>query len=74
MRRTLTVAALALACLIPVTAADESVAPSADRVRPLLIGATVPEVTLTTGDAEPFALGEALSRKPSIVVFYRGGW
>ena len=74
MRKALTATALALACLIPVTAADDSVAPSSDRVRPLLIGATVPAVTLATGDGEPFELGEALSSKPSVVVFYRGGW
>jgi len=74
MRKTWTATAIALACLIPLTAADESVAPSADQIRPLLIGATVPAVTLATGDGEPFDLGEALSRKPSVVVFYRGGW
>jgi hypothetical protein len=70
----LTAAVLALVCLNPASAADDAGAPSAGLIRPLLIGATAPDVTLATGDGEPFSLGDALSRKPSIVVFYRGGW
>ncbi|MDT8389929.1 MAG: peroxiredoxin-like family protein [Lentisphaeria bacterium] len=50
---------------VPASAAD---------VRPLLIGASVPEVTLRTADGKAFDLGAAASRKPAILIFYRGGW
>lgn len=74
MKRVLAAAALSAACLLPVAAADSTVAPSPKQVRPLLIGATVPPVTLATGAGEAVELAEVLSNKPTVVVFYRGGW
>lgn len=50
---------------VPASAAD---------VRPLLIGASVPEVTLRTADGKAFDLSAAVSRKPVTLIFYRGGW
>ena len=47
---------------------------SAEDVRPLLIGASVPEVTLRTADGNAFDPGAAVSRKPVVLIFYRGGW
>ncbi len=44
------------------------------KVRPLLIGARVSELTLRTADSLPFDLGAAVARRQSILVFYRGGW
>ena len=66
--------ALAAACLLPTSIAEDWVASSADSVRPLLIGATVPAVALESVDGKAVDLGEVLSRKPTVVVFYRGGW
>lgn len=43
-------------------------------IRPLLIGAPVPKVTLQTVEGSPFDLGKAVSEKPSVLIFYRGGW
>ena len=74
MKKTLAAVALMAACLSAVSSADGTVAPSPDSVRPLLIGATVPSVTLAGDDGKAVELGEVLSRKPTIVVFYRGGW
>jgi hypothetical protein len=74
MIKTLAAMTLAAACLLPAGNADDMAAPSADSVRPLLIGATVPAVTLTTGNGEAVELGALLSRKSTVVVFYRGGW
>ena len=74
MIKTFATVALTAACLLPAGSADETVAPNAESVRPLLIGATVPAVTLATGDGKTVELGEILSRKPTVVVFYRGGW
>ena len=47
---------------------------SAKNISPLLIGASVPEVTLRTADGEAFELSAAVSRKPAVLIFYRGGW
>jgi len=74
MIKTLAAIALAAVCFLPATYAGDSVAPSADSIRPLLIGATVPSVTLAGGDGQTVELGEVLSRKPTVVIFYRGGW
>jgi peroxiredoxin len=47
---------------------------SAQDVRPLLIGSAVPDVTLKTADGTDFSLRAAVAKKPSILIFYRGGW
>ncbi len=49
-------------------------APSASEVRPLLEGMSVPDVKVTDTDGSPFSLKALLMQKPSVVVFYRGGW
>jgi len=74
MIKTFAAIALMAASLVPATSAEDGVAGSAKSVRPLLIGATVPAVTLATADGKTVELGEVLSRKPTVVVFYRGGW
>jgi len=59
------------------TAAPALAAPpasSADQVRPLLIGARPPALTLERADGSAFALADALATGPTIVIFYRGGW
>ena len=43
-------------------------------VCPLLTGTAIPPVTLTTVDGNPFDLSAAVLPKPSLLVFYRGGW
>lgn len=52
----------------------QDVASSANTIRPLLIGASAPELVLLTGEAKPFDLGQAMARKPTLLVLYRGGW
>lgn len=47
---------------------------SAPDVSPLLIGSAVPDVTLKTADGTDFSLRAAVGKKPSILIFYRGGW
>ena len=74
MKKTFAAVALTAACLLPAAGADGMAARSPDSIRPLLIGATVPSVTLAGDDGKAVELGEVLSRKPTVVVFYRGGW
>ncbi len=47
---------------------------SAEDIRPILIGAAVPKLTLTTMDGSPFDLNAAITEKPTVLIFYRGGW
>lgn len=55
-------------------AIHNNVAPSAVEICPLLIGAPVPAVTLTTINGEPFTLKLTVTKKPAVLIFYRGGW
>lgn len=51
------------------------VAPSSpELVRPLLNGMKVPQITIRTSDGSKFDLTAALGEKPTVIVFYRGGW
>ncbi|MGQ8365132.1 peroxiredoxin-like family protein [Glaciecola sp. 1036] len=47
---------------------------NAQDVTPLLNGMTVPNVVVKTAEGDPVSLHGLLLQKPSVVVFYRGGW
>jgi len=53
---------------------DIQVAESAGEICPLLIGQSAPDVQLTTVEGNAFDLSNALSRHPTLLIFYRGGW
>ena len=55
-------------------ASNKIVYPSAEAVQPLLIGTEIPDVILTRSDGSPCELAELIKSKPSIIIFYRGGW
>ena len=46
----------------------------AEDVTPLLNGMSVPNVAVKTDDGSPVSLQALLMQKPSVIVFYRGGW
>jgi len=56
------------------TPSGGDVADSPQAIRPLLIGSTVPEVTLKTGDGTDIDLRAATGKQPTILIIYRGGW
>lgn len=56
------------------TFAEEGFAPAPEGVRPLLIGQELPALTLTADNGDTFDLNAANSKKPLVVVFYRGHW
>jgi len=64
---------LAIAALLalPVRAA---LAPSAAEAHPLGLGDVAPAVTVKSADGTAFDLGAALAEKPTVLIFYRGGW
>lgn len=47
---------------------------SAKDICPILIGAKIPKLTLTTVKGSPFALNAAITEKPTVLIFYRGHW
>ena len=50
------------------------IADAAEHVTPLLNGQAIPSATLKTADGSPVSLKALTMQKPSIVLFYRGGW
>lgn len=67
---------LALAALLfslRVTATP-AIAPTPEQVTPLLNGLTIPAVTLQSAAGNSVELIELVKQKPSVLVFYRGGW
>jgi hypothetical protein len=50
------------------------IAEGPEQIRPLMIGAHIPDVTLVTPDHQPVVLRDALAKQPTILIYYRGGW
>jgi peroxiredoxin len=50
------------------------VAANAQMVTPLLNGQVAPDVTLKTPQGESVNLLELIAKKPTVMLFYRGGW
>ena len=50
------------------------IAASATDVVPLDKGANVPKLTLKAVDGKAFDLNAAVAKKPTVLIFYRGGW
>ena len=44
------------------------------QVTPLLIGETIPEVTVKTPTGETVQLRELTQKGPTLLIFYRGKW
>ena len=47
---------------------------SAMDINPLLIGSSIPDSILLTVDGEEFDLNAEIAGKPTVLIFYRGGW
>lgn len=52
----------------------QQVAPSADKVTPLLISLEIPDVSLKNINGETLSLRTEVAKQPAILIFYRGGW
>ena len=50
------------------------VAPEPTAIAPLLIGEKVPNISLSDISGKKINLQELAAKKPSVLVFYRGGW
>ena len=49
-------------------------AEEAEDISPLLISEKVPAVSITSIEGEKELLTDIVNKKPSILIFYRGGW
>jgi peroxiredoxin len=47
---------------------------SADKVNPVLISSTIPDVSVKNTNGEDVRLLDLVKKQPTIFVFYRGGW
>ena len=56
------------------SASAAEVADSAEKVRPPLLGSSAPSIELATIDGETVDLAKTIAEKPTVVIFYRGGW
>jgi len=63
-----------LAVFVGGPACAAAAADSPQDVRPLLVGAEIPDLTLTAADGKSFDLRAATAEQRAIVIFYRGGW
>jgi peroxiredoxin len=54
--------------------ATPAIAPTPEQVTPLLNGLTIPVVTLQSATGNSVQLNKLVTHKPSVLVFYRGGW
>lgn len=54
--------------------ADQTPPTSADAIRPILIGQSIPEINVKNVEGKSVSLNQLLSEKPTLLVFYRGGW
>lgn len=65
-------ALLSMLSVLFTTAADIPAKP--DDISPLLIGETIPDVPVLTMTGQSVSLRSEVAKKPTVLVFYRGGW
>ncbi len=49
-------------------------ADSPEEIRPLLVGQIIPDLEVKNLENQAVALRKAIAEKPTILIFYRGGW
>lgn len=65
---------LGILCFWCSTNVSAQVPENAEDICPLLIGETIPKATLQDSQGKQVELVKYLSKKPTVLVFYRGGW
>ncbi|MCH7521300.1 MAG: AhpC/TSA family protein [Candidatus Marinimicrobia bacterium] len=72
--RYLAIILLTLGGMVGTMSAQNPVPTSAKDIHPLPVGATLPDIAVTTIDGDPFDLMAAVKAQPTVLVYYRGGW
>ena len=65
---------LGILCFWCSTSVSAQVLENAEDICPLLIGETIPKATLQDSEGKQVELSKLLGNKPTVLVFYRGGW
>lgn len=65
---------LTFLCFTCVSNTNAQVPEKAEDISPLLIGEILPKANLVNADGKKILLKDVLSEKPTVLVFYRGGW
>lgn len=65
---------LVVAASLNVTFGQEGLPTSPEEIRPLLIGTGLPTFDASTLDGKAFDLTAAVKARPTILIYYRGGW
>ncbi len=60
--------------LLSVTGAPYTIPQQPEDISPLLNGESIPVATLKDASGKAFDLNKAVANKPTILIFYRGGW
>ena len=67
-------ALILLGLLLIVISIPAQIPERAEDISPLLIGEIIPDVVLKAPDASDHSMLDILSEKPTVILFYRGGW
>lgn len=65
---------IALLAIVSFVNAQNELPKTATDISPLLIGEKIPNITLRSIDNQEVSLAALLSKKRTVLVFYRGGW
>ncbi len=65
---------LAVCVLLSTSFARAAIAPSAEEAHPLAVGKKAPDATVTASNGGTVKLHDAFAGKPTILIFFRGGW
>jgi peroxiredoxin len=76
IRRIIIISILATAAITTSLMASDhrNVPDDATAIRPILVGQTLPSIELKAPDGSSFDLNAAVASKPTILIFFRGGW
>ena len=69
MKKLILLSVLFIGCFI-----ETSIPLVAEDISPILIGETLPNAYFQNAEGEPVQLKAILEEKPTVLVFYRGGW
>lgn len=67
-------ATLIFGIVLTTSAFAQMVPDDVTKVSPILVNSTIPDVSVKTIDGEMKALKTVVAEKPTVLIFYRGGW
>ena len=60
--------------LLQASFAFAQIAPTADSIKPILIGQTIPDMPLMDAEGKPSSTKTVFATQNTVLIFYRGGW